>query len=361
MDARNPFAESNFRIAATEHGTHLVHSDSERFGKDAIVYESHDRMDCVDYITQRRPDSRWQVYVISDLATWARNDNEQAKIEYFDMPHDAITRFEQLLGNSENALCDDMAHLTMGISREDGMSAVDVLHVRDGKNCLIDDFTRASAVNTSRNALNILSEIADRVGFSHVREYIKDEDGRFRRVDAVALPLWNNPYFPVKDPQATIEKEFITQPFDSFAIYQLKRGDATFDYRFEPMERLEKLGLSVDRANYDLVYVGSLPPARKHNADKHLNALYEQFNYDRPADFQGHSMSVSDVIALKMNGRVTCHYVDRWGFQELPGFLRSEQFQAQEKRPSVVEQIKQKPVKEARPKAQKPKNKENAR
>lgn len=153
--------------------------------------------------------------------------------------------------------------------------------------------------------------------------------------------------------ETAIEEVFLKRPDDAFAIYQLKRDDSTFDYRFEPMERLENLGLRVDHANYDLVYVGQLPPARKHNAQVHLNALFEQFNYDRPVDFRGHSLSVSDVIALKMNGCVTCHYVDRWGFKKLPSFLPQEQTKDQEKRPSVAVQIKQNPVKEARPKVQK--------
>ena len=57
-----------------------------------------------------------------------------------------------------------------------------------------------------------------------------------------------------------------------------------------------------------------------------MNELYETFNIRRPEDFRGHSLSVSDIVALKQNGVVSCHYVDSWGFKELPGFLKPENY-----------------------------------
>lgn len=83
-------------------------------------------------------------------------------------------------------------------------------------------------------------------------------------------------------------------------------------------------GMTIDRANYECVYTAPLPTDAPKTPHDNLNALYEQFNMDCPADFRGHSLSVSDVVALKQGGQIACHYVDRWGFAELPGFLQPE-------------------------------------
>jgi hypothetical protein len=126
------------------------------------------------------------------------------------------------------------------------------------------------------------------------------------------------------DLQKMLENSFLNNPADNYAIYQLRSGDELRDYRFEGMERLEKAGLSVERGNYELVYTGELHyPGDTY--DK-LNGLYQTFNINHPADFTGHSLSVSDIVALKQNGVVSCHYVDSFGFQELPAFLKSENY-----------------------------------
>ena len=120
--------------------------------------------------------------------------------------------------------------------------------------------------------------------------------------------------------QSQLESAFVQNPADAFAIYQLKRGEELRDYRFEPYARLQAAGYSVDRANYELVYTDTLT----HTGDKYekLNELYQMFNLNRPEDFKGHSLSVSDIIALKQNGAVSCHYVDSWGYKELLGFIQ---------------------------------------
>ena len=89
-------------------------------------------------------------------------------------------------------------------------------------------------------------------------------------------------------------------------------------------EYLEKKGLSVQKENYAAVYAGNLD--RRGDTQDKLNELYETFNIHRPEDFRGHSLSVSDIVALKQNGVVSCHYVDSWGFKELPGFLKPENY-----------------------------------
>ena len=103
---------------------------------------------------------------------------------------------------------------------------------------------------------------------------------------------------------------------DSFSIYQIKSGDETRDYRFEPYDRLQATGRSVDRANYDLVYTAPL------DGKTTLEDIYRTFNIDHPADFKGHSLSVSDVVVLHQAGKDTAHYCDSFGFQQVPEFLR---------------------------------------
>lgn len=121
--------------------------------------------------------------------------------------------------------------------------------------------------------------------------------------------------------EASKEALLIYGKENTYGIYQLKGGDETRDYRFEPLDRLEARGLSVDRDNYELVYMG---PLTIRDSLINLNQIYETFNIDRPEDFTGHSVSVSDVIALQWRGNVTSHYVDSDGFKELPIFLGNE-------------------------------------
>ena len=108
-------------------------------------------------------------------------------------------------------------------------------------------------------------------------------------------------------------------PEDSFSIYQLKGGDETLDYRFEPLDSIHRNGLSVDPANYELVYTAPLMERDS------LESIYTRFNMDRPADFTGHSLSVSDIVVLHQDGKDTAHYCDRFGFSQVPEFLQERQ------------------------------------
>ena len=120
------------------------------------------------------------------------------------------------------------------------------------------------------------------------------------------------------------EKAFLSNPADSFAIYQLRDNDNTAQLRFMNAEYLEKKGLSIEKGNYAAVYAGNLD--HRGDTQDRLDVLYETFNLRRPEDFRGHSLSVSDIVALKQNGVVSCHYVDSRGFKELPGFLKPENY-----------------------------------
>ena len=106
---------------------------------------------------------------------------------------------------------------------------------------------------------------------------------------------------------------------NSFSIYQLKGGNETLDYRFEPLDSIHRNGLSVKPENYELVY--EAPMTEKDN----LESIYTRFNVDRPADFTGHSLSVSDIVVLHQDGKDTAHYCDRAGFSEVPEFLQPAQ------------------------------------
>ena len=103
---------------------------------------------------------------------------------------------------------------------------------------------------------------------------------------------------------------------DSFSIYQLRNEDSTRDYRFEPYDRLQAAGRTVDKANYTAVYAAPLAVGTT------LEDIYRTFNVDHPADFKGHSLSVSDVVVLHLNGQYTAHYCDSVGFQQVPEFLQ---------------------------------------
>ena len=105
---------------------------------------------------------------------------------------------------------------------------------------------------------------------------------------------------------------------DTFSIYQLKDGDGMRDYHFEPYDRLRAAGLSVEAANYNLVYTDELTPGAS------LEDIYTRFNIDHPKDFKGHSLSVSDIVVLHQNGQDTAHYVDSFGYKEVPEFLQEQ-------------------------------------
>ena len=122
-------------------------------------------------------------------------------------------------------------------------------------------------------------------------------------------------------PAAIVEQARAAQgePVGSFSIYQLKGGNETLDYRFEPLDSIHRNGLSVKPENYELVY--EAPMTEKDN----LERIYTRFNVDRPADFTGHSLSVSDIVVLHQGGKDTAHYCDRAGFSEVPEFLQPAQ------------------------------------
>ena len=120
------------------------------------------------------------------------------------------------------------------------------------------------------------------------------------------------------------EQAFLQSAGDAFAIYQLRRDDSTTELRFMNSDWLQRKGIEPHKDNYELVYTGALYP--KDSQIEILESLYQTFNIDHPADFTGHSLSVSDIVAIKQDGVISSHYVDSVGYKELPGFLERENY-----------------------------------
>lgn len=113
---------------------------------------------------------------------------------------------------------------------------------------------------------------------------------------------------------SSYEKEY---GISTYSIYQLDRSDSTDHLQFMSSDWLEKKGLRIDRDNYQMVYAAELVQGET------LEDIYTRFNINHPEDFRGHSLSVSDVVVLHQNGKDTAHYVDSFGFKEVPGFSKA--------------------------------------
>lgn len=124
--------------------------------------------------------------------------------------------------------------------------------------------------------------------------------------------------------EGTRMEAFLTAINDTYAIMQLKEGEETRPMRFLSYEALQRSGNQPKIDRYELVYVAPLLPYKDQNTL--LDEIYEKFNIAHPADFYGYSLSVSDLVAIRANGQVSCHYVDSIGFKELPEFLKPENY-----------------------------------
>jgi len=164
-------------------------------------------------------------------------------------------------------------------------------------------------------------------------------------------------------PARDVERRFMERPEPVMAIYQLKET-APHELLFEAYDHLDN---PPARENYDCLYVREVHPTMP--IPELLEQQFQIYNTDRPDDFTGHSLSMSDIIALKRDGEVSYHYVDTFGFREVPNFQRPENYlkaaemameddlgmidgiinngrsasNQTEKKPSVVEQLKSQP------------------
>ena len=207
----------------------------------------------------------------------------------------------------------------------------------------IDNYVQGKSINDLKNSLDLIAKTADEIISDIDRNYaeiMKERDSELHVDD--------------------VEQRFLNNPADAMAIYQLK-SDAPAELRFMGLEHLDS---PPDKANYTAVYTSNLVP--DDNTARILENFYCIFNDDRPGDFTGHSLSVSDIIALKREGVVSYHYCDSIGFKELPDFGRESQITigksvlTEDKKPSVLEQLKTKETTLKMPKSPK-KTKENER
>ena len=114
---------------------------------------------------------------------------------------------------------------------------------------------------------------------------------------------------------------------DKYGIYQLKDDPELDKLRFEGTESLKRMGITKDNfdavlpENYKLVYMGELTELQGQTQSETLEAIYTKFNIDHPADYKAHSLSVSDIVVLHEDGENSAHFVDSFGFTELPKFM----------------------------------------
>ena len=149
---------------------------------------------------------------------------------------------------------------------------------------------------------------------------IMDHGGLFGvdREEWEKSPQFHEKVMERQEHQQEREQAFLSQNRDCFAIYQVSRDDPQ-NVRFMNLDWLKSHNISIDRSNYDLIYTA--PLRESGTVPEQLEKLYQQFNLEKPVDFHSPSMSVSDIVAIRQDGKVSCHYCDSVGFTQIPGFL----------------------------------------
>ena len=167
------------------------------------------------------------------------------------------------------------------------------------------------------------------------KEALQAHDGLFgvEKDDWSAYLEFQSMKQELEDSEPNREAQLLYGNEGRFGIYQLKDTEETRDIRFMAMDYLEMKGIPVSRENYELVYTGELAEGMS------LEDIFTKFNIDHPADFTGHSLSVSDVVVLHQDGENTSHYVDSVGYREVPEFTKETALSAEvsEEKDSVME------------------------
>ena len=247
--------------------------------------------------------SEWAMDIAFDMEEYFRQNDPQYAAEH---PEEHAAReeiYENLMAGRIMALEERLAAL--GQTQDDYLPSE------------LEKFKEASGyeefLDIDPAAIREALENPDR---SHVEEMLSFAEQAEREYAAQAAAYAQTPA-DIVDQARAVQEEPAQE--DRFSIYQLKGGDETLDYRFEPLDAIRRNGLSVDSANYELVYTA--PLTERDN----LESIYTRFNIDRPADFHGHSLSVSDIVVLHQDGKDTAHYCDRYGFSQVPEFLQERQ------------------------------------
>ena len=204
-------------------------------------------------------------------------------IKEFHSLEDALNAYHKLPNNQRKALG--------AMNTEDLPGSLDFVQCVDGKDTIIQDYTKVAGWQNAE----VLNSIAQIERSLNTRE-------------AVSVPAEN--VFQSNTPE--------TPDTDRFEIYQLTADPANARLLFTSYDGVHADGMTINRSNYELKYSAPLTP------DTTLDSIYDQFNINRPADFTGHSLSVSDIVVLHRNGQDTAHYVDSIGFADVPEFLTEQ-------------------------------------
>lgn len=223
------------------------------------------------------------------------------------------------------------------------MTAADLAAAIDEFSYEYDPYGYHDAVDDRKEAVNELAVNLDRGNALYIREWlysiVRENDAHSPR----ARQLLDQ--FTGFETQRA-EAYFQNSPADAFAICQLKDGDELHDIRFEPLSWLQSIDRAVERDNYNLVYAAPLTDSG--STSEKLDALWYRFNNERPEDFYGHSLSVSDIVVLKQNGQISCHYVDSFGFQNLPDFYSENRAEHADRYKEVLERLAAEHIKQER-------------
>ena len=241
--------------------------------------------------------SEWAMDIAFDMDEFFRQNDPQYAAEHPEAHAAKEELYENLMAGRISTLDEKLA--TLGQTQEDYLpSEIDKFKDATGYEEFLDfdpAEIKAALENPDKSRIDEMLAFAEKAE----REYM---------AEAAAY---------VQTP-ADITEQAQAVPRDTFSIYQLKPGDATRDYRFEPLDAIRNNGLSVKPENYELVYTAPL------TEQDSLESIYTRFNIDHPADFKGHSLSVSDIVVLHQDGKDTAHYCDRFGFSQVPEFLQPE-------------------------------------
>ena len=241
--------------------------------------------------------SEWAMDIAFDMDEFFRQNDPQYAAEHPEAHAAKEELYENLMAGRISALDEKLAAL--GQTQEDYLpSEIEKFKDATGYEEFLDfdpAEVKAALENPDKSRIDEMLAFAEKAE----REYMAEAAGY------------------VQTP-ADIAEQAQAVPRDTFSIYQLKSGNETLDYRFEPLDAIRSNGLSVKPENYELVYTAPLTEKDS------LESIYTRFNIDRPADFKGHSLSVSDIVVLHQDGNDTAHYCDRFGFSQVPEFLQPE-------------------------------------
>ena len=241
--------------------------------------------------------SEWAMDIAFDMDEFFRQNDPQYAAEHPEAHAAKEELYESLMAGRISALDEKLAAL--GLTQEDYLpSEIEKFKDATGYEEFLDfdpAEVKAALENPDKSRIDEMLAFAEKAE----REYM---------AEAAAY---------VQTP-ADIAEQAQAVPRDTFSIYQLKSGNETLDYRFEPLDAIRNNGLSVKPENYELVYTAPL------TEQDSLESIYTRFNIDHPADFKGHSLSVSDIVVLHQDGKDTAHYCDRFGFSQVPEFLQPE-------------------------------------